>query len=961
MIPDSLFSIARDSSYVTKRTSVPLHDPSIVYVVVEGSVDLYAVEWQDGRAVSTKQFLFSIEAGQIMLALPQTVHNQTGLVADVLPGTKWLSIDFTALQVLLRTEAALGTYCSRLLNVWIQNITAAVVTEIAPRQAQQVDTDQETVVWKEGTFLSESIVWARPITHPVRCWGRDDIPPVPAMQAVPLLRTTWVASAQGNRLHTVPMQEFITDDECAPSLLFYHELIGIVIKRNKQSREVDEQVRIALRAEQDQAMIEQSLARFAAVADKEKQQRLMEGAVDHDPLLMCCRWVGEVLGITISPPKRLNSNKPEAIFEALGIRYRKVALRGRWWCEDNGPLLAFWDDGNPVALLPDKGAAYILRDPAHDDSSNVTPAIAARLKPFAYEMYRSLPHRPVDWKDIIRFMFTPRARQDASRALFIGLVIGLLGMGFPIATGVLVDKIIPVAESSQLFYMMILLLALAFAVFGCTVSQAVTWLRLSGTSDSSLHSAAWDRLLHMPVSFFRQYTAGDLAIRMGGVTTSFHIISNWLTGGMVSALFSLLQIGLLFSYQPTLAWLAVILVVVYMILFALISVRLRRYTNQETTQQGIVSGLLVQLVASIPKLRVAAAEKRAFHRWSHAFSIQRAFAYKLRESGNTLLIINTGYPLAASLALFWMVSASGIQMNPGAFVAFHAAFAILIGSVIGFCASSIPLFELIPTYKRLTPLLEEQPEIDDAQSDPGELSGEIEVSHVSFAYDTSGRLALDDVSLHIKAGEYVAIVGASGSGKSTLLRLLIGFEKPTNGAIYYDGKDISGLDLRAVRRQCGVVLQNGRVWAGDIAENIIGQSTDLSVEDAWTAAHAVGLDADISSLPMGMHTVLSEAGSTFSGGQRQRILLARAIVHKPTVLFLDEATSALDQISQEKITTMLQAMNSTRIVIAHRLSTIVHADRIIVMEKGKIVEQGTYEELLERGGVFAAMAQRQVI
>jgi ATP-binding cassette subfamily C protein len=215
------------------------------------------------------------------------------------------------------------------------------------------------------------------------------------------------------------------------------------------------------------------------------------------------------------------------------------------------------------------------------------------------------------------------------------------------------------------------------------------------------------------------------------------------------------------------------------------------------------------------------------------------------------------------------------------------------------------------------------------------------------------------VSLQCRPGEFVALVGPSGSGKSTLLRLLLGFEAPEAGAIRYDRRDLAALDARAVRRQIGTMLQNGRLLAGDIFTNIVGAST-LTLEDAWAAARLAGLDEDIRQLPMGMHTVLSDGASTLSGGQRQRLLIARAIVHKPRLLFFDEATSALDNRTQEIVGESLERLAVTRLVIAHRLSTIQKADRIYVLERGRIVESGTYRELMQRRGVFAALARRQL-
>jgi ABC-type bacteriocin/lantibiotic exporter with double-glycine peptidase domain len=265
----------------------------------------------------------------------------------------------------------------------------------------------------------------------------------------------------------------------------------------------------------------------------------------------------------------------------------------------------------------------------------------------------------------------------------------------------------------------------------------------------------------------------------------------------------------------------------------------------------------------------------------------------------------------------------------------------------------------VPIYERLKPILQTLPEVDEQKTYPGELSGSIEVNHVSFRYDKDGPPILDDVTFSVKSGEFVALVGPSGSGKSTLLRHLLGFESPDSGAIYYDGLALTEVDLRAVRQQIGVVLQHSQVMTGSILDNIVGAS-NLPVEEAWDAARRAGIADDIKQMPMGMQTYISEGGSTFSGGQRQRLLIARALVTRPRIIFFDEATSALDDQSQAMVTDSLKRLDATRIVIAHRLSTVVDADHILVLKRGKVVESGTYQELMALGGVFAELAQRQL-
>jgi ATP-binding cassette subfamily C protein len=299
------------------------------------------------------------------------------------------------------------------------------------------------------------------------------------------------------------------------------------------------------------------------------------------------------------------------------------------------------------------------------------------------------------------------------------------------------------------------------------------------------------------------------------------------------------------------------------------------------------------------------------------------------------------------------------EMTTGDFLAFTAAYGVFLGAMQALGDASLSMLKIVPVWERIRPILETLPEVDATKSYPGQLTGAIDISHVSFRYSADGPWILKDVSLKIKAGEFVALVGGSGSGKSTLMRLMLGFETPEMGSIYYDGQDLASLDLRMVRQQLGVVLQESRVLPADIFRNIVGSSS-RTVQDAWDAAEKAGLADDVRAMPMQMHTIISEGGGTLSGGQRQRLMIARAIVHRPKILYLDEATSALDNKTQAIVTESMDKLQATRIVIAHRLSTIVNADRICYLEQGQLKEQGTFKELMEMDGLFAQLAKRQL-
>jgi ABC-type bacteriocin/lantibiotic exporter with double-glycine peptidase domain len=298
------------------------------------------------------------------------------------------------------------------------------------------------------------------------------------------------------------------------------------------------------------------------------------------------------------------------------------------------------------------------------------------------------------------------------------------------------------------------------------------------------------------------------------------------------------------------------------------------------------------------------------------------------------------------------------KFSTGDFIAFNAALFSLVGGLYGLLTTAIDLVQLLPVWERARPIVETLPEASGRRNAVHEPLGSIEIANLGFRY-AEGPKVLDDISFTAVAGSFVALVGSSGSGKSTLIRLLLGFEQPTAGSICFDGHDLSGLNARRLRSRIGTVLQGGQLWQGDIYSNIAGASR-IPVEQVWEAARIAGLKDDIEKMPMGLYTTIGDGDSTLSGGQRQRILIARAVVHQPRILLMDEATAALDNLTQSVVQQGLAEMQCTRLVIAHRLSTVRQADNIIVLEQGKLVEQGSFDELAAQAGPFATLLQRQL-
>jgi ATP-binding cassette subfamily C protein len=514
-------------------------------------------------------------------------------------------------------------------------------------------------------------------------------------------------------------------------------------------------------------------------------------------------------------------------------------------------------------------------------------------------------------------------------------------------------------------------MGLIFAAFGAgffRLNQGFSLLKVESVSDVSTQSAVWDRLLNLPVSFFREYTIGDLHSRVSAVGEIRQKLGGNTLVKLVTGIFALLNLALLFYYNVKLAFIAVAVAIIEIIVTSVSGILMVRKVKPLLEIEGNIFGLTVQLIDSISKLRTTGAEQRAFAFWSKNYSKQIKFELSTQAIEDIVALFNTVMPTIVSGVLFFFVMQSiqqaqtmgKVGLTIGTFMAFDSAFKSFIHGTTDISNTITDMLQILPQWQRAQPILKAIPEVELDRADPGKLIGRITVDRVCFRYRQDGPLNLDKVSINAEPGEFIALVGSSGSGKSTIFRLLLGFETPEEGSVYYDGQDLFGLDVGAVRRQLGVVLQAGKLMAGSIFDNLAG-GANITLDEAWEAARMSGFADDVEAMPMGMHTVVSEGGGNLSGGQRQRLLIAKALVLKPRMLLFDEATSALDNRTQAIVSENLDKLKVTRLVIAHRLSTIRNADRIYVMQSGSVIQQGGFEELAKQSGLFANLMQRQMV
>jgi NHLM bacteriocin system ABC transporter ATP-binding protein len=682
-----------------------------------------------------------------------------------------------------------------------------------------------------------------------------------------------------------------------------------------------------------------------------------------DPLHGALGILAAAQGFTVRRPTADHAGQPllerlKAYAISSGFHHRAIVLDGTWWREEGPPFIAIDAETGRPSVLMARFRRWRIIDPETLAERLVDAAAAARLQPHGYMLYPSLPET-LKGRDVWQFA-TFGVGGDIRRLLVTSAAASLAGLLMPVATGSILGIAIPDGRFGLLGDMLLLLVAAALGSTGFQVARAMSVIRLGTHLDQRLQAAVWDRVMRLKTSFFRQYSVGDLTERVLGIDWIRRLLTGATVTAVVGGFFSLASLLVMLIYDASLAMFALVYAVASGVLLFSIG-RVQRGLAQQTFRQaGIVSGVLIEILGGIAKLRVAAAELRAFARWSDAFAKQKAASARSLRLDAVQTVLATSLPYVGAIGIFYIAGGGGALIDVAAFAAFNSAFAQFTSAITAMASALNTAINVLPLYSRVRSVFDAPLEVQGDRVDPGELGGSVAVRGLSFRYSDDGPWVLQDVDIEAGPGESVAIVGASGSGKSTALRLLLGLETPTRGGVFYDGKDLEDLDLRLVRRQIGTVMEGSNLIPGSLYENIAG-SAPLTREQVMEAAQLAGLEADIAGMPMGLDSVVSEGGGQISGGQRQRVMIARALVKRPRLLYFDEATSALDNRTQAIVAESVAKLNATRIVVAHRLSTIRDADRIIVLEGGRVVETGTYDELVVKGGAFQRLAQRQLL
>ena len=942
---------------------IRLDDPDALWFVARGAVDVFVAREQDGGGTLVEfKHLLHATPGRLLF---QADDSPNVLVAKGLPDSELRRLPRDALLTADEDGALVEQ-----ADLWVADISAAVALDVTHRPpidcflaaGAAADLNPDEVVSTKG-----GVLWMSNRDAGLAFLGTEE--PDPAGPGfVPVAPGSWVSVSGPTRQRGASSRELHRDGHLSAALAEFHRLALGADDLNRRLLLADA---VNLRVAQTRYRRESEDAarrRLSDVLDAGGPGPESGGAALEEALALVGRHEG--IRFRTPPAPQGSRDAPETgpsldrILTTSGVRGREVALRAsdRWWLGDSGSMLAFRrEDGAPVALLPGRFGRYRMVDPTSGRAQRVDAGRAASLHSNAIFFYQPLPPgRTSGAGDLARVGFR-RWRGDVFRFVTAGLLAGLAMLVPAVVLGVFADEVAPTGRTGMLAWLTggMLLLALTAALL--QVREGTALMRLEGRVAARVTAALWDRLLDLPSAFFRDFTSGDLGMRAMAFQGLRDQVSGVVMGALLSTVFLLPTFVLLFVYDAAMGWLGLAGGLAALAVTVTLGARQVPHHRRSIAAQRALAGVLLQLIGAAHKLRATGKEWTAFTRWARHYREQMRSAMNVGALHEHLVAFTAAAPLLATAALFAVTVGMGpATLSAGAFLAVYAAYMVFMSAIAALGHSMSGVAAIVPAVEQVSPILEAAPKSTAGDAIVPRLRGGVRLDRVSFRYAKDGPPVLRDVSIDVQPGELVALVGGSGAGKSTLLRVVLGLEKPSSGVVYYDGHDLDRINRRALTRQVGVVTQNGSLRPRTVCDNIIGLATDLTLDDAWRAARLAAVDRDIRSMPMGMFTVVTESSAVFSGGQVQRIMLAAALVRSPRVLLLDEATSWLDNDTQATIMERIEELAVTRIVIAHRLSTIRNADRIYVLDEGRVAQQGTFAQLIETPGIFRDLANRQM-
>ena len=936
---------------------IRLSDPDALWFVVKGSVDVFATRLGEDGVPTDFKHMLRAGPGRLLFSAPEEVGLSV-LVAKGLPESELRRMPLSALAT-----AELEAQMVEQVNAWVSDFSESIVRDVTyrPRIDEELAPGGAEEV-ANGTTVSAQygVVWAFSEAGDIQYLGTEELEQT-GSGLVPITAFSWVVQGRTAPVKGVGTTELHREGRLLAALAEFNRLAMRADQTNRALLLADVSNLQTASALYRQRSAEQARENLFSVLGGDPPQ-----AEEDSALLRALGFIGRHEGIqfrasTGSP--RSGETTLEDILNASGVRSRRIALQDhhRWWLSDSGAMLASYkEDDAPVALIPGASGRYLMIDSYSSRPVWVNAQRAAMLDRTAYFFYRPLPNEHTSNAALLLGMIFNRVRGDLARLVGAGTLSGLAMLAPAILLGVFASQVLPSGDLNTLS-----MLAVAMVLVGLTLAllqmvQGTALMRLEGRAAARITAALWDRILALPSAFFRRFTVGDLGSRAMGFQQLRDQVTGVVAGAVLSLVFLLPAFAVMFLYDVVLGWLGMGLGIVSVGITLYVGMRQLPHHRRLLAISRELTGVLIQLISGVAKLRVTGAEASGFAMWAANYREQKQTEMHLGSLNEHLIAFTSAAPYFAMAGMFAVAlhrSEQGLMI--GSFLAVYAAFMVFYGAVVQFGLSFSAIAAILPTVEQAAPILAERPKRAIADAPMLELRGELRIDHVTFRYTEDGPLILQDVSLQARPGEFIALVGESGSGKSTLLRLALGLESPLAGAVYYDGHDLERINRQAVSNGVGMVVQDASLRPQTVLDNIIGTGDDLTIEDAWRAARLASVDHDILAMPMGMHTVTSE-GSAFSGGQTQRIMLAAALVRNPRVLLLDEATNWLDNQTQSKVMEEIERLSVTRIVSAHRLSTIRRADRIYVLQRGQVIQQGSFDDLMAEEGVFQDMALRQM-
>lgn len=962
---DSLFKKVGKRIEAPANFHLSLEEKEKVYFLEKGSMILFASQ-KEGR----RTLLSTVGSGRLLFTIDKDKQVPYEIFAFSEEKIILWEVDKKNLSLSLRESTSYQKEFSSLLEHWLNQFTHFLFSpmEISPkkwiRKSGEIALEKGeifTLKISEVPAEKERVFWMTPRGGEYKLLGLHEYKFSEENKHFPILPHLYFLSLQKGDYDVQTTIESVQGDSWEEGLTQFHRFIGHYLIQKRQFLDEEELKRFEEKEILQEETLHQTLSEMASLLESSEG---VEITTSSQPLNQAMDIVLKALGLKFQSFKKWEDidlkDQIAKIAEKSGARARTVLLGPLWWKFDSGPLLAFYGkEKHPVALIKNGWGNYVMVDPVKKTRKKVTAKIARLIGKDGYTFYLAIPDEIKNGGEALRFFLKGNHKEFWKLGSY-GLIAGLFSLFPPIAMAFIFNNAIPNANVTLLLQITSGLIAAALSSSIFIYFRSLILGRIDGKLSSSLQPALWDRLLKLPANFFRRFTAGDLLQRVMAMEQMRPLLTSNIAQTILTGVFAVLYVIAMAIYSIKLTMIGLVLLIIAVGITYVCAKWKIRVQQKAYEMQGRMNGALVQIISGVSKLRVAGAENNAFSYWAKQFSKSKSLEMYAQNIQNVIASIMGAFPLLSFIIIFGAVIQieKGEGLSIGAFLAFNSAFMTLSLSIFSLSNIIMQAAPVVSLWNRSHVIVEEPQEILLKRGSCGKLTGDIRIDHVSFSYEDEGNLILNDVSIRVNPREMIGIVGPSGSGKSTLIRMLLGFEKPLSGAVYFNGKDLSHLNISEVRKQMGVVLQGGGIVAGTLYQNIVAGG-QYSEEEIDRSIQLASFKRDLENFPMGLHTVVPMNGETLSGGQKQRLLIARALLPNPKILIFDEATSALDNRSQEEISQNIDQLDITRIVIAHRLSTIKNADRIYVLEDGKITQEGNFEELSKEPGLFAEMLKRQ--